>query len=66
MCIRDRNHVAEIFIITDMGGLQHFQMGELNDKKLKYKEKLRENKSVMRKKDSSPFLDYKKCLKCEL
>ena len=36
------------------------------DKKLKYKEKLRENKSVMRKKDSSPFLDYKKCLKCEL
>ena len=36
------------------------------NKKLKYKEKLRENKSVMRKKDSSPFLDYKKCLKCEL
>ena len=22
-----QNHVAEIFIITDMGGLQHFQMG---------------------------------------
>ena len=33
---------------------------------MKYKEKLRENKSIMRKKDSSPFLDYKKCLKCEL
>ena len=29
-----QNHVAEIFIIADMGGLQHFQMGicELTDR----------------------------------